>query len=88
MQKNKILGAYTFFILHKHIPASIIMEIIYLFIIIKLNAQQIKEKLANSKYQILSYSTICSILENIRKCIATYLKHLYRIKRIGGEPQL
>ena len=88
MQKKKLLKAFTFFSLHKNIPASIILEIINLFLIIRLNAKQIQTKLSSNHKKCISYATICNILFNIRRVIADYLKHEYRIKQIGGDPSL
>ena len=68
--------------MHKNIPASVIVEIINLFIVIRLNAKRIQTKLNKN----ISYNTICSILVNMRKCIANYIKHKYRCEQIGGDP--
>ena len=42
-RKKKYLRAYSFFKLHKNIPASVLLEIINLFIVIRLNVKQIKQ---------------------------------------------
>jgi len=56
-----------------------LLNIIYLFIVDRLNLIQISKKLSNLKSKII-YWTICSILNIIRYCITTYLK------QIGGDP--
>ena len=35
----------------------------------------------------ISYSTVCAILDNIRNCLANFLKKQYRLKQIGGAPE-
>ena len=82
-KKRKNLRVYTFFALHKNIPASIILEIFKLFIIIRLNGKQIFDKLSLTFQKNISYDTVLNILVNIRHCIADYLKHEYRYHQIG-----
>lgn len=84
-QKQKLLRAFTFFNLHKNIPASILLEIINLFLIIKLNAKQKHNSISSKIKKTISYVTIYNILFNIRKVIADYLKHEYWLKQIGGD---
>ena len=86
--KNQNLRHYSFFYLHKNIPASIIVYVFYLFIIVKLNAKQIGQSNETKYNTTLSNNTICNILKNIRSCIADYFKQTYREKQIGGEPSL
>ena len=42
---GKKIRAYSIFGLHKNLPGSVMLKIFQLFIIIKLNASQINEKL-------------------------------------------
>jgi len=35
----------------------------------------------------ISYNTVCAILDNIRNCIANFLKYQYRLKQIGGASE-
>ena len=63
--RKKPLRAYTFFMLHKNIPASIILEVFSLFLLTRLNAKQIYDKLLTHGKNCISYKTICAILDNI-----------------------
>lgn len=45
-RRKKNVRSYSIFGLHKNLPGSIMLKIFQLFIIIKLNASQIYEKLA------------------------------------------
>lgn len=62
------------------------MHIIELFIISKVNAAQIKNILEAQKKIQISYITIINILQDIRKVIADYMKHKYRLYKIGCDP--
>ncbi len=64
-RKRKLLLVYDYFNLHKTIPARIILNIIYIFIVVRLNATQIYEKLSNTskhKKLILLYMQFIIIL--------------------------
>ena len=74
------IRAYSIFGLHKNLPGSMMLKIFQLFIIIKLNASQINEKLAITYKRKVSYITICKVLNNIRHIIADYLKYRYKLK--------
>ena len=58
-----------------------------LFLLSKLNTKQIYNKLLTHVKNCISYNTVCAILDNIRNCIANFLKHQYRLKQIGGAPE-
>ena len=34
-----------------------------------------------------NYNTILKIIDNIRFCIAEYMKYTYKLVQIGGEPE-
>ena len=46
VEEKKNIRSYSIFGLHKNLPGSVMLKIFQLFIIIKLNASQIYEKLA------------------------------------------
>lgn len=56
-----------------------------LFLLSKLNAKQIYNKLLAHVKNCISYNTVCAILDNIRNCIANFFKHQFRLKQIGGD---
>ena len=87
-RRKKNIRSYSIFGLHKNLPGSVMLKIFQLFIIIKLNASQIYEKLAVTYKKKVSYITVCKVLSNIRHIIADYLKYRYRVKQIGGDPSL
>jgi hypothetical protein len=68
------------------IPATIVYEVILLFIIEKKNGKDIELVLKNKYDKIPNYRRILVILENNRKIIAEYLKYNYKLKQIGGNP--
>lgn len=80
------LRKYSFFRLHKNIPASVIHYIMYLFIVVKINATQIEKSLKQKYKYAPSYVTITNILFNLRRVITDHLKYKYKIKQIGGSP--
>ena len=86
-QKRESLRKYSILNLAKLIPASIIYEIIILFIIEKKNAKEIEFKLKDMYPVIPNYNTILKILTNTRKIIAEYLKYSYKLSQIGGDPE-
>ena len=83
-RRKKNIRSYSIFGLHKNLPGSVMLKIFQLFIIIKLNASQIHDKLAVAYEKKVSYITICKVLNNIRHIIADYLKYSYGLKQIGG----
>jgi len=58
-----------------------------LFLLSKLNTKQIYNKLLTHVKKCISYNIVCAILDNIRNCIANFLKHQYRLKQIVGAPE-
>ena len=86
--KRKInLRKYSFFSLNPKIPVSVICFIIYNFLILKLNAEQIKQAIIEKYKTTLSYKSLYSIIHNIRHVITDYLKTKYRSRQIGGPPE-
>ena len=79
------MPTYSFFKLHKTIPASVIHYIIYQFIVIKSNALQIQKNIKLKYGKSPPYITITKILLNLRRVIADHLKYKYKIKQIGGD---
>ena len=57
------------------IPATIVYEVILLFIIEQKNGKDIELVLKNKYDKIPNYRRILVIIENIRKIIAEYLKY-------------
>ena len=72
--------------MHNRIPASIILYIFNLFIVLRQNATQIHKKVSNKFKNAISYKKITKILSNIRCCIADNMKNKYRNHMIGGDP--
>lgn len=66
-RKNKFLSIY-FFASIKIYLQSIILEVFSLFLIARLNATQIHNKLSTHLKNNISYNTVCTILDNIRNC--------------------
>ena len=62
------------------IPATIVYEVISLFIIEQKNGKDIELVLKNIYDKIPNYRRILFILENIRKIIVEYLKYNYKLK--------
>ena len=83
---KKNIREYSFLKFHKTIPASVIIDIFYYFIIVKNNSKQIEASLLKKYNHKLNYHTILSILHNIRQVLANYMKHKYRTTQIGGDP--
>ena len=77
-KKTIALLKFSFFRLNHKYPISVICFIIYQFLILKLNAMQIKEAIKTKYKKSTNLKTIYSILSNIRKIIGNYLKHKYR----------
>ena len=86
-KKKRSLRYYSFLSFAKRIPASIIHAILYSFID-KKSAKEIESTLKSQFKLIPSYSTIRNILSKFRCCIAEYLKYQYKIRQIGGSPDL
>ena len=80
------LRHFSFFKLHKTLPASILLYVINEFIIMNSNAKEIKNRIKMKFKFDINYNTLLDILLNIRKVIADFYKHLYRSKKIGGDP--
>ena len=79
---ENLIRHFSFFKLHRTLPANMILFIIKEFIIMNFNAKEITKRIKN-KY---NYETLTKILLNLKRTIADYLKHIYRIKGIGGYP--
>ena len=77
-RKKLNLREWTFFGLHKKIPISVLIKIIGLFILHNKNGLQIKKSLLEF-YQLdsINMSIIYSVISNLRKYIAHYLKEVY-----------
>ena len=89
MPKKENLRKYSFFSLNPKIPASIICYIIYNFIVLKLNGQQIIKNIQiKYKKNIVSYISVLDKLNKIRYSIADGLKQMYWEGRIGGPPEV
>jgi hypothetical protein len=71
--------------LHNRIPASIILYIFNLFIVLGQNATQIHKNVSNKFKNAISYKKNSKILSNIRCCIADYMKNKYRNHIIDGD---
>lgn len=83
---RKNLRQYSSFKLHNRIPASIILYIFNLFIVLRQNATQIHKNVSNKFKNAISYKKITKILSNIRCCIADNMKNKYRNHMIGSDP--
>ena len=59
-------------------PVSIICYIIYQFIFIKMNAEQVKKSLIVKNKKSVAILTLYNILQNIMRVIADHLKQKYR----------
>ena len=62
----------------KLIPASVIYEIICLFLIEMKNGKEIENHLKSKYPKSPNYATILKILQNIRSAIAEYIKYNYK----------
>ena len=87
-KKKRTLRYYSFLSFAKRIPASIVHAILYIFVIDKKSAKEIESTIKTKFKVIPSYATIRNILSKFRCCIAEYLKYQYKIKQIGGSPEL
>ena len=76
---------YSFLKFTKTVPASIVYEILKLFILDKRNAKEIEQHLLLKMYRVPNYPTILNILENFRNYIAEYIKLNYKVKRIRAS---
>lgn len=83
---RKSLREFSFFKLHVKLPCSILLKIFDLFIISKLNGNQIYTTLSNTYKISVTKTTILKVLDNIRQIIANYMKDKYRNFPIGGDP--
>ena len=85
-QKRENIRKYSVLKIAKLIPASIIYDIILLFIVEKKNGKEIESKLKDNYIIVPNYITILNIIDSMRKIIAEYLKYSYKISQIGGDP--
>ena len=86
-QKRENIKKYSILKCAKTIPASIIFNKIQYFIIEKKNAKDIEKILKDSYQCVPNYSTITKEIDNVKFCIAEYLKYAYKIVQIGGDPE-
>ena len=78
---------FSFLKLHHKIPASIIINVIENFILLKLNAKQLQIMIEKDYKITFSYSNILEILKNVRYVLADFMKDKYRRNQIGGPPE-
>ena len=86
-KRKKSIRVYSFLNCAKLIPASVVYEIICLFLIEMKNGKEIETYLKSKYEKIPNYSTILKILKNIRCSIAEFIKHRYKKTQIGGAPE-
>ena len=79
-RKKSNIRECSFLKFAKMIPATIVYEVILLFIIEQKNGKDIELVLKNKYDKIPNYRRILFILENIRKIIVEYLKYNYKLK--------
>ncbi len=63
--------------------ASMILFVIKEFIIMNSNVKEITKRIKIKYNYDINYVTLTKVLLNIRKTIADYFKHIYRIERIA-----
>ena len=87
-KKRKFKKIYILFIKSKN-TSKCDFYIIYNFIVLKLNSQQIiKNTEIKYKKNLVSYATILNILNKIRHTIEDGLKQMFRKSHIGIPPEL
>ena len=78
---------FSFLKLHHKITASIIINVLENFILLKLNAKQLQSMIEKDYKITFSYSNILEILKNVRYVLADFMKDKYRRNQIGGPPE-
>ena len=78
---------FSFLKLHHKIPASIIINVLENFILLKLNAKQLQSMIEKDYKITFSYANILELLKNVSYALADFMKDKYKRNQIGGPPE-